>query len=62
MRTEAGKSVGKVRRVAGHRGLGLLRLKESLAAEQLSVDSIPLSVSIPAWWPADKHNVSASNT
>jgi len=63
VRTEAGKSVGKVRRVAGGRGLGLLRLKESLAAEQLSVDSTPLSVSIPAWWPADKHNnVSASNT
>jgi len=56
VKNQAGKSVGKVRRINGNVGLGLLRLKESFAAEKLTVNETPISVSKPQWWPQEKEN------
>ena len=52
--TEKGKKVGKIRRIHGRVGLGLLRLKESFEAEKLSLDGIGVEVRRPGWWPAEK--------
>jgi len=54
--SEKGKNVGKVKKVSGNVGLGLLRLKETFDAEKLTFgdsDTI-ITVSKPAWWPVEK--------
>eukprot|EP00092_Neocalanus_flemingeri_P002812 GFUD01003009.1.p1 GENE.GFUD01003009.1~~GFUD01003009.1.p1 ORF type:complete len:356 (-),score=86.70 GFUD01003009.1:158-1225(-) len=54
VKNEAGKSVGKVRRIHAGLGLGLMRLKESFAAQNLTVNETPITVSKPDWWPNEK--------
>jgi len=56
VKNEAGKNVGKVKRIHAHVGLGLMRLKESFAAEKLTVNDTPVTVIKPIWWPNDKEN------
>jgi len=57
---EMGKSVGKVKKIHGNVGLGLMRLKETFAAEKLTLSdseveiNSEISVSKPEWWPSDK--------
>jgi len=53
---QAGKSVGKIRRVHAGVGLGLMRLKESFSAEILTVKDVPVVVKKPNWWPQQKEN------
>lgn len=49
--------VGIVKAVSGFRGLGLMRIKESLEAEVLTTgkngagSNVKLTVAIPTWWP-----------
>jgi len=54
--TETGKKVGKIKRLEGRVGLGLLRLKETFEAEKLSINGVSVSARKPVWWPADKEN------
>ena len=49
--TDTGKKVGKLKRVEGRLGLGLLRLKETFGAEKLTLNGIRVEASKPAWWP-----------
>jgi len=58
---QAGKSVGKVRRVHSDVGLGLMRLKESFSAEKLTVNGTPVTVEKPRWWPSEKENDHVKN-
>ena len=57
---EKGKSVGKVKKIHGNVGLGLMRLKETFSAEKLTLSeseveiNSEISVSKPEWWPSDK--------
>ena len=62
MKNQAGKSVGKVRRIHANVGLGLMRLKESFAAENLTVNETPVSVTKPQWWPHEKENDTLKST
>lgn len=48
---DKGKAVGKVRGITGAQGIGLMRIEESLAAKELTVDNLAVSVCKPAWWP-----------
>ena len=59
--TEKGKKVGKIKRLEGRVGLGLLRLKESLEAESLSLEGVGVSVVRPRWWPAEKEDLHSSD-
>ena len=59
--TETGKKVGKIKRLEGRVGLGLLRLKESLEAESLSLEGVGVSVVRPDWWPAEKEDLHSSD-
>ena len=54
--TDKGKKAGKLRRVEGRLGLGLLRLKETFGAERLTLNGITVEASRPAWWPAVEDN------
>ena len=54
--TDKGKKAGKLRRVDGRLGLGLLRLKETFGAERLTLNGITVEASRPAWWPAVEDN------
>lgn len=51
---EAGKPVGKLRRMEGNYGLGLLRLKETFSAGSLTCAGLPVTTWKPDWWPKDK--------
>eukprot|EP00090_Calanus_glacialis_P015292 TRINITY_DN24154_c0_g1_i1.p1 TRINITY_DN24154_c0_g1~~TRINITY_DN24154_c0_g1_i1.p1 ORF type:complete len:367 (-),score=95.19 TRINITY_DN24154_c0_g1_i1:99-1130(-) len=62
VKNQAGKSVGKVRRIHANVGLGLMRLKESFAAENLTVNETPVSVTKPQWWPHEKENDTLKST
>ena len=59
--TEKGKKVGKIKRVEGRVGLGLLRLKESFEAESLFLEGLGVSVVRPGWWPAEKEDLHSSD-
>ena len=59
--TEAGKKVGKIKRIQGRVGLGLLRLKETFEAEKLTVDGITVKALKPGWWPSDKDDNSVAH-
>lgn len=50
---EKGKSVGKVRGIDGQYGVGLLRIKECLAAEILKANDIVVKTFRPPWWPIE---------
>ena len=58
---QSGKSVGKVRRVHGGVGIGLMRLKESFSAEKLTVNGTTVTIEKPKWWPSEKENDSVKN-
>jgi len=58
---QSGKSVGKVRRVHGGVGIGLMRLKESFSAEKLTVNGTLVTIEKPTWWPSEKENNSVKN-
>jgi len=60
VKNEAGKTVGKVRRIHTDVGLGLMRLKESFAADKLTVNETPVTVIKPEWWPNEKENVKST--
>jgi len=51
---EAGKPVGKLRRLVGNYGLGLLRLQETFSASSLTCAGLPVTTWKPDWWPKDK--------
>ena len=59
---DKGKNVGKVKKVMGDIGMGLMRLKESFEAEKLLVNNVEVVVSRPGWWPQDKDVASTSNS
>ena len=59
--TEKGKKVGKIKRLEGRVGLGLLRLKESFEAESLFLEGLGVSVVRPGWWPAEKEDLHSSD-
>ena len=48
---EKGKNVGKINKISGEVGLGLMRLKETFAAEKLTIgdSDTEILVSKPAW-------------
>ena len=50
---EKGKTVGKIINTIGKYGLGLMRVKESLKANSLSVGNTSVKVSTPDWWPIE---------
>ncbi|XP_063608006.1 putative transferase CAF17 homolog, mitochondrial [Penaeus indicus] len=50
---EKGKSVGKVRGIDGQYGIGLLRVKECLAAETLTANDMVVKTFRPPWWPIE---------
>jgi len=54
---EKGKNVGKIKKISGKVGLGLMRLKETFDAEKLTVgdSDTEILVSKPAWWPVEKN-------
>lgn len=56
--TEAGKSVGKVRRLEGRLGLALIRLKEGFSAPRLFVKGVEVELFKPVWWPPEKEDKS----
>ena len=58
---QSGKSVGKIRRVHGGVGIGLMRLKESFSAEKLTVNGTLVTIEKPTWWPSEKENNSVKN-
>jgi len=53
---EASRAVGKVKRLQGKFGLGLIRLKEAFTAQQLHLDTATVTVYKPQWWPPEKCN------
>lgn len=52
---ESGNVVGKFRGYVDKYGLALMRINESLSAQQLSVLGINVKVVKPAWWPQEFH-------
>lgn len=50
---ESGNVVGKFRGCVAKYGLGLMRINESLSAQQLNVSGINVKVIKPAWWPQE---------
>jgi len=61
---ESGNVVGKFRGCVTKYGLGLMRINESLSAQQLSVSGINVRVVKPTWWPQEsqKEMVFAKDT
>lgn len=61
---ECGNAVGKFRGCVAKYGLGLMRINESLTAQQLTVSGINVRVVKPAWWPQEsqKEMVSVKDT
>lgn len=54
IKDEQKKSVGKLRNIIGHHGLGLLRVEQVLAAKQLSINENICRTEKPSWWPKSK--------
>lgn len=52
---ESGNVVGKFRGYVGKYGLGLMRISESLAAQQLNIVDLKVKVIKPDWWPQEIH-------
>jgi len=50
---ESGNVVGKFRGCVTKYGLGLMRINESLSAQQLNVSGINVRVVKPTWWPQE---------
>lgn len=50
---QAGKVVGKFRGCTDKYGLGLMRINESLNAQQLNISGVNVRVIKPAWWPRE---------
>jgi len=48
-----GKKVGRIRAWNGRSGLGLMRVSESLSAENLLLGDANVAVSKPFWWPKE---------
>lgn len=49
--------MGVLKAAQGIRGLGLMRIKESLEAEMLKTDkyaNVQLTIAIPTWWPKNR--------
>ncbi|XP_020278534.1 putative transferase CAF17 homolog, mitochondrial [Pseudomyrmex gracilis] len=61
---ESGNVVGKFRGYVEKYGLALMRINESLSAQQLSVLGINVKVVKPTWWPQEfqRETVSVKNT
>ncbi|XP_022710086.1 putative transferase CAF17, mitochondrial [Varroa jacobsoni] len=54
---EKDSKVGVLKAAQGIRGLGLMRIKESLEAEMLKTDkyaNVQLTIAIPTWWPKNR--------
>lgn len=58
--SEQGKAVGKLRVVQGKQGLGMVRLKEGLGAQEVRVEGVRVTVSKPSWWPNEKEESKAN--
>ncbi|EFN87746.1 Putative transferase C1orf69, mitochondrial [Harpegnathos saltator] len=61
---QSGNVVGKFRGYTEKHGLGLMRINESLSAQQLNVAGVNVKVTKPAWWPQEpqKETISAKDT
>jgi len=54
IKTQGGKSVGKVRGIIGEYGLALTRVEEALSAKDgLKIGDLTVSVKKPNWWPIE---------
>ena len=53
---ESDRPVGKLRMLAdgSNYGLAMLRLKETFAADRLTLAGVPVTTWKPDWWPQDK--------